>query len=134
MMAKKSIKGNASRVPPEPGTHADVEKWMSRVMPDLNPVVKKVDELIREAHDELQYAVKWRKAYYGLPKRGWIVELVAYDVSVNVVFLGGADLEPPPPLGETGRSRYVKVRTVEEVDTPEMRKWIAQAGDADGWS
>jgi hypothetical protein len=38
-------------------------------------------------------------------RRGWIIELAAYDVSVNVVFLGGADFYSPPPLGTTGRNR-----------------------------
>jgi hypothetical protein len=61
-----------------------------------------------------------------LPELGWIIEMVAYDVSVNVVFLGGADFDSPPPLGTTGRSRYVKVKTVEEAQAPEMHKWIEQ--------
>ena len=41
-----------------------------------------------------------------------MIELAAYDVSVNVIFLGGADFDSPPPLGDTGRSRYAKVRTL----------------------
>jgi hypothetical protein len=59
--------------------------------------------------------------------------MVAYDVSVNVVFLGGAEFDPPPPLGTTGRTRYVKVKTVEEAQGPEMHKWIAQAARVPGW-
>ena len=59
--------------------------------------------------------------------------MVAYDVSVNVVFFGGADFDPPPPLGNTDRSRYVKVRTLEETQGPDMQKWIEQAGRVPGW-
>jgi hypothetical protein len=70
-------------------------------MPDLHPIGKRLDELIRETIPGLQYAVKWKKAYYGLPELGWIIEMVAYDVSVNVVFFGGAEFDPPPPLGTT---------------------------------
>ena len=81
----------------------------------------------------LQYAVKWNKAYYGLPELGWIIEMVAYDVSVNVVFLGGADFDSPPPLGTTDRTRYVKVKTTDEAQEPQMRKWIEQAGRVRGW-
>lgn len=129
----KSSKGSSSRKPPEPsGSHDEIEAWAAKVMPDLNPVVARIDELIRAAHSDLQYAIKWKKAYYGLAKRGWIIELVAYDVSVNVVFLGGADFDEPPPLGD-GRSRYVKVKTVAEADTPEMREWVEQAGKVAGW-
>lgn len=130
---RKPSPSSTSRKPPEPtGSHAAIEDWMRRVMPDLNPLVKRVDEMIREAHEGLQYAVKWRRAYYGLPERGWVIEVVPYDVSVNVVFLGGAGFASPPPLGE-GASRYVKVRTVEEADTPEMRAWIEEAGRVPGW-
>jgi hypothetical protein len=101
-------------------------------MPDLNRVVVRIDELIRSTISGLDYAVKWRKAYYGLPDLGWIIEVVAYDVSVNVVFLGGAAFADPPPLG-TGRSRYIKVTTVAEVDQPQMSPWIEQAGLIPGW-
>jgi hypothetical protein len=59
--------------------------------------------------------------------------MVAYDVSVNVVFLGGADVDPPPPLGDRDRSRYVKVTTSEEVEKPELHEWIVQAGRVPGW-
>lgn len=130
---RKVIKDSSSRRPPEPSDdHGAIEDWMRRVMPDLSPVVRRIDELVREAHAGLRYAVKWRRGYYGLPDRGWIVEVVPYDVSVNVVFPGGARFSSPPPLGD-GDSRYVKVKTVAEVDTPEMRAWIEEAGRVDGW-
>jgi hypothetical protein len=59
--------------------------------------------------------------------------MVAYDVSVNVVFFGGTELDPPPPLGTTGRTRYVKVKTLEEAQGTEMRKWVEQAAGVPGW-
>jgi hypothetical protein len=71
--------------------------------------------------------------YYGLAELGWIIEMVAY-VSVNVVFFGGAEFESSPPLGTTGRERYVKVVTMEEAAAPEMHNWIKQAGGVTGWT
>jgi hypothetical protein len=130
----KSRKPGTARVPPEPTDgHAEIEQWTRRVMPDLHPIVQSLDELIRETIPGLQYAIKWKKAYYGLPERGWIIEIVPYDVSVNVVFLGGADFGDPPPLGDTDRSRYVKVMTLEEAQRPEMREWVEQAARVPGW-
>ena len=130
----KSRKQVTTRKPPEASeSHADIEEWMRKVMPDLNPIVKRLDKLIRDTISGLQYAVKWKKAYYGLPELGWIIEMVAYDVSVNVVFFGGAELDPPPPLGTTDRSRYVKLESLEEAQAPELRKWIKQAGSVPGW-
>ena len=129
----KAPKANSSRKPPEPSdSHADIDEWVRRVMPDLNPLVTRLDDLICETIPGLHYAIKWNKAYYGLPKLGWIIEMVSYQVSVNVVFLGGADFDPPPPLG-SGRSRYVKLSTLEEAHAPELRKWIEQAGRVQGW-
>lgn len=127
-------KPNSARNPPLPcGGHGEIEHWMSRVMPDLYPIVESLDEQICELIPELQYAVKWKRPFYGLPDLGWIVELAAYDVSVNVVFFGGADLEPPPPLGDTDRSRYVKIRSLEEARGVEMTRWIEQAARVPGW-
>ena len=130
----KSPKAGSTRKPPAPSdSHSEIDDWMRRTMPDLQPIVKWLDKSIRDTIPDLQYAVKWKKAYYGLPDRGWIIEMVAYDVSVNVVFFAGADFDPPPPHGETGRTRYVKVRTLEEAKQPELRAWIEQAGRAPGW-
>ena len=129
------IKGTSSRKPPVPSdSHDEIEAWMGRVMPDLQPVVSRIDELIRETLTGLQYALKWKKAYYGVPGHGWVIEMVAYDVSVNVVFHGGADFDQAPPLGDTDRSRYIKVKTLEEVEQPELKAWIENAGRVDGWT
>lgn len=129
----KMRKTTSSRKPPEPTeSHGVIEEWMARLMPDLQPMVEQVDGMIRDTLSDLQYAIKWKKAYYGLPEQGWVIEMVAYDVSVNVVFLGGADFDPEPPLGD-GRGRYIKLKSLEEADTPEMKDWIEQAGSVPGW-
>jgi hypothetical protein len=131
---KKTPKPAAARKPPVPSdSHAEIEDWIRRVMPELHPIVKRLDEVICETIPGLHYAVKWRKAYYGLPELGWIIEMVAYDVSVNVVFFGGADFDAPPPLGTTGRTRYVKLKTLEEAQGPAMYRWTEQAGRVTGW-
>lgn len=130
----KEIKGNAQRKPPAPSaSHSDIEEWFQRQMPHLQPILKRLDESIRATIPDLQFVVKWKRPYYGLPDLGWIIELAAYDVSVNVVFLGGADFSSPPPLGGTGRTRYVKVTTVEEAERAELREWIEQASRTQGW-
>jgi hypothetical protein len=51
----------------------------------------------------------------------------------NVVLFGGADFDPPPPLGDTERSRYVKIRGLEETQGAEMAAWIEQASRVEGW-
>jgi hypothetical protein len=131
----KTRKPSTARKPPEPSdSHDEIEDWIRRgVMPEMQPIVRLLDESIRETTPGLQYAIKWKYAYYGVPKLGWIIELEPFAVSVNVVFLGGADFDPPPPLGTADRSRYIKVKTLEEAQAPEMRKWIKQAKRVPGW-
>jgi hypothetical protein len=131
---KKEIKGNAARKPPEPSpSHDEIDDWMRRQMPDLQNVLRRLDEMIRATLPNLHYAVNRKRAYYGLSKYGWVIEMAEYDVSVNVVFLGGADFDPPPPLGTTERTRYVKVTTVAESERPELHRWLEQAGHTPGW-
>jgi hypothetical protein len=128
----KSPTGPSNRKPPEPSTdHAAIAGWLKHVMPDLQPIVTCLDELIRDTIPALQFAVKWKKAYYGLERKGWLVEMVAYDVSVNLVFFAGAKFDPPPPQGEG--SRYVKIRSIEEARAPQVRAWIEQAARHPGW-
>jgi hypothetical protein len=103
-------------------------------VPDLQPIVERLDESIRGTIPGLDYGIKWKRAYYGLSGLGWIIEIAAYDVSVNVVFLGGADFESPPPLGTTDRTRYVKVTSLDEAQGPELQTWIEQAGRTPGWT
>ena len=132
-MVKKLKPITSKKAPTALDSHAVIEDWIRGTMPDLHPIVKQLDELICKTIPGLQYAVKWKKAYYGLPELGWIIEMVAYDVSVNVVFFGGADFDPAPPHGTVGQSRYVKLKTIEEVQEPLMHKWIEQARHVDGW-
>jgi hypothetical protein len=134
-MGKKARKGHTAKEPPVPtDSHAEIEDWMIRlVMPEMHPIVERLDGSIRQTIPGLQYAIKWKNAYYGVPELGWIIEPAVYAVSVNVSFFGGADFDPPPPLGNTDRSRYVKLTTVEEAQGPEMHTGIEQAGRVPGW-
>lgn len=130
----KPKRGGSSRRQPEPvDDHAVIEEWLARTMPGLQPIVACLDEAIRQALPDAHFAVKWRKAYYGLPGLGWVIELAAYDVSANIVFLAGASFDSPPPLGEGDASRYVKVRSVEEASTAAIARWIVEAGQTPGW-
>jgi hypothetical protein len=131
----KSIKGHSGRKPPETSAdYSDIDDWCQHLMPDLQPIVKRLDESIRATLPGLDYTINRKRAYYGLPELGWIIEIAAYDVSANVLFLGGADFKPPPPLGTTDRTRYIKVTSLEEAQCLELQNWIEQAGRTPGWT
>jgi len=137
MKSSKSIGkklSSAPKTPPAPAkSRAEIDEWIASRMPGLQPMLKRLDALIRTTIPGVQYAIKWNRAHYGLPKTGWMFELVPYDVSVNVVFFGGADFDSPPPLGSRDRARYVKLITIDEATSPEMRAWLKQAARTPGW-
>ena len=132
---KKQRKPLSTKKPPVPSDdHKIIEDWMTnRIMPSIQPIVMKIDSLINESIPNLQYAIKWGNAYYGSKELGWVIEVAAYDVSVNIVFLSGAKFHDQPPLGDGDQSRYVKLKVVDEVNQPEIKKWIQQAGRLSGW-
>lgn len=128
------VKGNAARKPPRFTTdHTVVDACIERQMPQLQPILRVVDEAIESTIPGCVYADRRRRPLYGLPAAGWIIEVAAYDVSVNILFHGGADFPSPPPMGEVDRTRYVKVTTVSEALAPEVLEWIAEAGRTPGW-
>src|SRR5262245_42399414 len=130
----KIIKGIAGRKPPEPSaSHSDIDEWIRTLMPYVQPIVKRLDKTIRGTIPGLQYSLKRNRTYYLLPKLGCIIEIAPYSVSVNVVFYGGADFKCPPPLGNTDRTRYIKLTTADEVKQPELTAWIKQAARTPGW-
>ena len=128
-------KANSTRKPPEPSSdHAPIDDLIANSMPKVQPLATRLDEIIRETIPDAQFAVKWAKAHYGLPDLGWAIEMTAYHLTVNLVFYGGADFDPPPPLGDAGRSRYVKLASTEEAEAPEIRSWIEQSTKFPGWT
>ena len=128
----ESRKPLSSKKPPAPDENYDlIQSWIANAKPALNPIVSELDRLIRQHLDEPRYAIKWGKAYYGSPRHGWCIELVAYDVSVNIVFLNGSRLDPKPELGD--ETRYVKIRSLEELGSARIQEWIAQSCTMSGW-
>ncbi len=129
----KNHKPLSSKKPPEPSEdHKLIMEWVADAKPSLNSVVKKLDSMIRKQISDPRYAIKWGKAYYGSPKHGWCIEVVAYDVSVNIVFLNGSKLKQPPELGD--ETRYVKINALEELDSSQLQDWIKESCNKEGWA
>jgi hypothetical protein len=132
---KKQLKPLSTKKPPFPSDdYKVIEDWMSgRIMPGIQPMIKEIDSLIHDLIPNLQYAIKWGNAYYGTNELGWLIELAAYDVSANIVFLSGAAFDPQPPLGTGEETRYIKLNTVDEVNDQHVIDFIKQAATLDGW-
>lgn len=130
----KQRKPLSTKKPPIPSNdHKVIEDWMAtRIMPGMKPMIKKIDRLIHDIIPNLQYAIKWGRAYFGTNELGWLIEVAPYDVSANIVFLNAATFDPQPPLG-TGETRYIKLKTMEDVNDPLVVDYIKQAAGQDGW-
>lgn len=129
----KSHKPLSSKKPPAPVEDPQIiEKWIANAKPALNPVVSELDKLIVKELKNPRYAIKWGKAYYGSVQFGWCIELVAYDVSVNIVFLNGNQLSEPPELGD--ETRYLKIYSLEEAKSAQVFEWIKQSCRTPGWT
>ncbi len=131
----KIIKGTAHRKPPAPvSDHAVIDGCLANQMPLVQPLVTRLDEMIRAAIPDLVFAAPRGRPYYGLVEHGWIIELAAYHKSMNIVFFGGADFVDPPPLGDVDRSRYIKIENLHEAEQPAVADWIRQAAHTLGWA
>ena len=64
----KERKPLSSKKPPIPTEdHKIIEEWMAnRIMPGIKPLIVVIDSLIHSSIPNLQYAIKWGSAYYGL--------------------------------------------------------------------
>jgi len=93
---KKQRKPLSTKKPPVPSNdHQIIKDWMKqRIMPGIQPLIVKIDRLI---HDSIP----------GL-----------------IVFLNGAAFDPEPPLGTGGESRYIKLKTTEELDSQPVINFI----------
>lgn len=128
----KTHKPLSTKKPPAPEEdHQLIEDWIADARPAVNPILKALDKQIGSELKNPRYAIKWGKAYYGSPGRGWCIEVAAYDISANIVFLNGNRLDPPPELGD--ETRYVKIRKPEELESSRLREWIRQSCSNPGW-
>ena len=134
-LMNKHRKPLSTKKPPIPSSDYNViQDWMtSRIMPGIQPMIRKIDSLIRDTIPNLNYSIKWGNAFYGTNDLGWLIEVAAYDVSANIVFLSGAAFDPQPPLGTGEESRYIKLKSIDELEGHTVIDFIKQAGIIDGW-
>lgn len=129
----KTVKPLTSKKPPVPKTdYGVIREWIADIRPKINPVVAKLDALICDNIDNPLFAVKWNSAFYGASGKGWLIQLSAYDKSVNVVFLNGNRLIQPPELG--GETRYVKLYSMEDADSVQLDNWLTESCKLTGWA
>jgi hypothetical protein len=92
-------------------------------------IAERVDALAAHTLPNLQRAVKWGMAYYGVGG-GWCFSSGAFIGHVKLMFIRGTELQPEPPLTPLGMgksTRGVELRSVGDLDEHQVASWMKQA-------
>ena len=83
----------------------------------------------------LQRAVKWGMAYYGVGQ-GWCFSCGGFAGHVKLMFINGATLlDPVPtvtPVGMGKATRGVELETVDDLDEGQVAAWMRQVTSVPG--
>lgn len=114
--------------------HSAIEVRLEHVKPELQPLVRRLDQLIMEAMPDAVCAVKWGVPFYGLAGQGWIVAINSFKAHVKLLFFGGSALKPMLPAGK--KHNAVDFYSDEELDQNErqVKAWLRQAKKLPGWN
>ena len=98
-------------------------------------IAEAVDALAAETLPNLQRAVKWGMAYYGVGE-GWCFSCGGFARDVKLMFINGATLlDPVPPVTPVGMgkaTRGVELATMDELDRSQVATWMRQITSVPG--
>lgn len=92
-------------------------------------VAERVDALAAKILPDLQRAVKWGMAYYGVGG-GWCFASGAFVSHVKLMFIRGTEIKPEPPVTPIGlgkSTRGVELASANDLDEPQIASWMEQA-------
>lgn len=97
-------------------------------------IAERVDALAARTLPALQRSVKWGMSYYGVGD-GWCFCCGGFANHVKLMFMNGVTLTPVPPVTPVamGKStRGVELRSVDDLDEPQIAAWMRQVAAAPG--
>lgn len=92
-------------------------------------LAERIDALAAKTLPNLQRAVKWGMAYYGVDG-GWCFSSGAFVGHVKLMFIRGTELEPEPPVTPIGMgkaTRGVELRSASELHERQAAAWMKQS-------
>lgn len=123
-----AMTGKASPAKAEEGDKP-VFAYISSLPQPQRGIAERIDALAAKALPDLQRAVKWGMAYYGVDG-GWCFSSGAFVGHVKLMFIRGTDLEPEPPVTPIGMgksTRGVELASVNDLDERQLASWMKQA-------
>ena len=109
----------------------NVDSWMWEQDPSLRQIAEALRDIVLSTEPDLKESIKWSQPVYA--KRGNVFYLAATQEYVSLGFFKGARLtDPERKIEGTGKSmRHVKVRSLEDIDTGQIRSWVREAVSID---
>jgi hypothetical protein len=92
-------------------------------------IAERIDALAAKTVPDLQRAVKWGMAYYGVDG-GWCFSSGAFVGHVKLMFIRGTEIKPEPPVTPIGMgkaTRGVEPASLDDLDTRQLASWMKQA-------
>ena len=92
-------------------------------------IAERIDALAAKTLPNLQRAVKWGMAYYGVDG-GWCFSSGAFVGHLKLMFIRGTEIKPEPPVTPIGMgkaTRGVELKSVNELDEQQLASWMKQA-------
>lgn len=102
--------------------------YIASLKQPLRGIAERVDALAARTLPKLQRSVKWGIAYYGVGD-GWCFCCGGFKNHVAVMFINGVQLKPVPPITPVAMgkaTRGVEIKTLAELDEPQLAKWMKQ--------
>ena len=92
-------------------------------------IAERIDALAAKSLPDIQRAVKWGMAYYGV-NGGWCFSSGAFVGHVKLMFIRGTELKPEPPVTPIGMgksTRGVELASMDDIDERQAASWMKQA-------
>lgn len=92
-------------------------------------IAERIDALAAKTLPDVQRAVKWGMAYYGVGG-GWCFSSGAFIGHVKLMFIRGTEIKPEPPVKPIGMgksTRGVELASLNDFHERQLASWMKQA-------
>lgn len=113
---------------------APVFAYLATLPQPQRKIAERIDALAARTLPNLQRAVKWGIAYYGVGD-GWCFCCGGFADHVKLMFINGVTLAPVPPVTPVAMgkaTRGVELRTAKDLDERQVAEWMRQITAAPG--
>lgn len=127
----KLLSGGNPQIPKGDGD-GPVQAYIAAMPGWKSAIGRRLDALVVETVPDVVKAVKWNTPFYGVKGQGWFLAFRCYTRYVQVSFLNGASLQPPPKPSKHARVRYWDIHEEDGIDERQFVDWVRQASALPG--